>query len=107
MKYLLEFAQYLSDDIQDLDNDGQKDNPISASSSLAKNFDPDQIVVIGNYQKDKPAVELFKTTAGVVNEINQKIKEQTEGWFKYKYDLDTVPYDIKIGTNILTKVDSE
>ena len=99
MKYLLEFAQYLSDDIQDLDNDGQKDNPISASSSLAKNFDPDQIVVIGQYQKDKPAIELFRTTAGVVNEINQKIKEQTEGWFKYKYDLDTVPYDIKIGTN--------
>ena len=99
MKYLLEFTQYLSDDIQDLDNDGQKDNPISASSSLAKNFDPEQIVVIGKYQKDEPPVELFRTTAGVVNEINQKIKEQTEGWFKYKYDLDTVPYDIKIGTN--------
>ena len=69
MKYLLEFTQYLSDDIQDLDNDGQKDNPISASSSLAKNFDPDQIVVIGNYQKDKPAVELFKTTAGVFTSV--------------------------------------
>jgi len=101
MKYLLEFAQYLSDDIQDLDNDGQKDNPISASSSLAKNFDPDQVVVIGQSQKDKPADELFRTTAGVINEINQKIKDETEIWFKYKYDLDTVPYDIKIGSIVI------
>lgn len=102
MKYLLEFAQHLSDDIQDLNNDGNKDNPISASASIGfNNFDPNKEVVIGLYSKGKLVEELFRTTAGVVNEINKKIKQQTERWYKYKYDMDAVPFDIKIGSIVI------
>lgn len=103
MKYLLEFAQYVSDDIQDLNNDGKKDNPISASASIFKNFDPDKVEVIGTY-KDGSFVELFRTTAGVVNEINKKIKEDTSKWygpFGYEYNLDKEAFDIKIGDGFI------
>lgn len=103
MKYLLEFAQYVSDDIQDLNNDGKKDNPISASASGFKNFDPEKVEVIGTY-KEGSFVELFRTTAGVVNEINKGIKDETSKWygsFGYKYSLDKEPFDIKIGEGVI------
>ena len=103
MKYLLEFAQYVIDDIQDLNNDGKKDNPISASASGFKNFDPEKVEVIGTY-KDGAFVELFRTTAGVVNEINKGIKDEIGKWygsFGYKYSLDKEPFDIKIGGGVI------
>jgi hypothetical protein len=105
MKYLLEFDQYLSDDIQDLNNDGKKENPISASASIGfKNFDPDQVVVIGQYQNGEITDELFRTTAGLINEINQGIKDETNKWygtFGYKYSLDKEAFDIKIGEGVI------
>jgi len=104
MKYLLEFDQYLSDDIQDLNNDGKKENPISASASIGfKNFDPEKVEVIGTY-KDDAFVELFRTTAGVVNEINKGIKDETSKWydqFGYEYSLDKEAFDIKIGEGVI------
>lgn len=101
MKYLLEFAQYISDDIQDLNNDGKKDNPISASASIGfKDFDPDQVVVIGQYQGGEVTNELFRTTSGVIAQINKVIKDETSKWygsFGYEYSLDKEAFDIKIG----------
>lgn len=101
MKYLLEFAQYLSNDIQDLNNDGKKDNPISASANIGfKNFDTNKIEVIGKYLNGELVDELFRTTAGVINEINQVIKDETNKWYKsfgYRYSLNNKPFDIKIG----------
>lgn len=105
MKYLLEFAQYLSNDIQDLNNDGKKDSPISASANIGfKNFDPDKIEVIGKYLNGELVDELFRTTAGVVNEINKCIKDETNKWYKpfgYKYSLNNNPFDINIGDLII------
>lgn len=101
MKYLLEFAQHLSDDIQDIDKDGKKDNPISASASIGfKNFDPNKVEVIGQYKNGEITNELFRTTAGVINEINKRIKDETNKWygtFGYEYSLDKESFDIKIG----------
>lgn len=101
MKYLLEFAQYLSNDIQDINKDGKKDNPISVSANIGfKNFDPNKVEVIGGYDKDtKMMEELFRTTANVINEINKIIKDKTEEWygsFGYQYSVTKKPFDITI-----------
>lgn len=105
MKYLLEFAQHLSAAIQDLNNDGKKDNPISASASIGfKNFDPSKVEVIGKYQNGEMVDELFRTTAGVINEINKGIKDETTKWygpFGYEYSLDKEAFDIKIGEIVI------
>jgi hypothetical protein len=106
MKYLLEFAQYLSNDIQDINKDGKKDNPISVAANIGfKNFDPNKVEVIGGYDKDtKMLEELFRTTAGVINEINKLIKEKTEEWygsFGYQYNTRINPFDIKVGDLII------
>jgi hypothetical protein len=105
MKYLLEFAQHLSDDIQDIDKDGKKDNTISASASIGfKNFDPNKVEVIGQYKNGEITNELFRTTAGVINEINKGIKDETTRWygpFGYEYSLDKEAFDIKIGEGFI------
>lgn len=105
MKYLLEFAQYLSADIQDLDKDGKKDNPVSASASYARNFDPNKKEVIGRFEKGVLVEELFTTTAGVIAAINRKIVERTNLWygkFGYKYDKDLPNRDLKVGDLIIS-----
>lgn len=99
MRYLLEFAQYLSADIQDIDKDGKKDNPVSASASYARKFDPNKKEVIGRFEKGVLVEELFVTTAGVIAAINRKIVERTNLWygkFGYKYDKDLPNRDIKV-----------
>lgn len=105
MKYLLEFAQHLSAAIQDLNNDGKKDNPISVSAGIGfKNFDPNKVEVIGKYQNGEISDELFRTTAGVINEINKGIKDETTKWygpFGYEYSLDKEAFDIKIGEIVI------
>jgi hypothetical protein len=105
MKYLLEFAQYLSTDIQDLDKDGKKDNPVSASAPYAKVFDPNKKEVIGRFEKGVLVEELFTTTAGVIAAINRKIVERTNLWygkFGYKYDKNLPNRDLKVGDLIIS-----